>query len=77
MRSLMQIAKFTKPYWRQSLISLIFLITVVYLDLLIPRLFQKIIDQGEIIEQGSHAELLAARGFYHHLYMSQFKGHAI
>lgn len=36
-----------------------------------------VINQGEIIEQGSHAELLAAKGFYHHLYMSQFKGHAI
>jgi ATP-binding cassette subfamily B multidrug efflux pump len=36
-----------------------------------------VINQGEIIEQGSHAELLALKGFYHHLYMSQFKGHAI
>jgi ATP-binding cassette subfamily B multidrug efflux pump len=36
-----------------------------------------VINQGEIIEQGSHDELLAAKGFYHHLYMSQFKGHAI
>ena len=36
-----------------------------------------VIDHGEIIEQGSHAELLSAKGFYHDLYMSQFKGHAI
>lgn len=36
-----------------------------------------VINQGEIIEQGNHTELLAAKGFYHHLYMSQFKGHAI
>jgi len=36
-----------------------------------------VIDHGEIIEQGSHLELLSARGFYYHLYMSQFKGHAI
>jgi ATP-binding cassette, subfamily B, multidrug efflux pump len=33
-----------------------------------------VIDNGEIVEQGTHAELLAARGFYYRLYMSQFKG---
>jgi len=33
-----------------------------------------VIDNGEIIERGTHASLLAARGFYHHLYVSQFKG---
>jgi ATP-binding cassette subfamily B protein len=36
-----------------------------------------VINDGEIIEQGSHLELLEKRGFYHHLYMSQFKGQAI
>ena len=36
-----------------------------------------VIKEGEIIERGNHKELLAKRGFYHHLYMSQFKGHAI
>jgi len=33
-----------------------------------------VLREGEIIEQGSHAELMAARGFYFSLYMSQFKG---
>ncbi|MFH1085285.1 MAG: ABC transporter ATP-binding protein [Chloroflexota bacterium] len=33
-----------------------------------------VINQGEIIERGTHEELLAQRGFYHNLYMSQFKG---
>lgn len=33
-----------------------------------------VINRGEIIERGTHDELLAARGFYYHLYMSQFKG---
>lgn len=33
-----------------------------------------VINHGEIIEQGTHQELLAQEGFYHHLYMSQFKG---
>jgi ATP-binding cassette subfamily B multidrug efflux pump len=36
-----------------------------------------VINNGEIIEQGTHQELLDRRGFYHHLYMSQFKGQAI
>ncbi|MBL7065334.1 MAG: ATP-binding cassette domain-containing protein [Anaerolineae bacterium] len=35
-----------------------------------------IIDDGRIIERGNHDELLAQRGFYHNLYMSQFKGQA-
>lgn len=36
-----------------------------------------VINNGEIVEQGSHQQLLDRRGFYHHLYLSQFKGHAI
>ncbi len=35
-----------------------------------------VIDQGRIRETGDHEGLLAQRGFYHRLYMSQFKGHA-
>ena len=33
-----------------------------------------VIHQGEIIERGTHDHLLAQKGFYHHMYMSQFKG---
>jgi len=33
-----------------------------------------VINHGEVIERGNHEELLAQRGFYHHLYVSQFKG---
>ncbi|MBX3010572.1 MAG: ABC transporter ATP-binding protein [Caldilineaceae bacterium] len=36
-----------------------------------------VINHGEIVEKGTHDELLAHHGFYHHLYMSQFKGQAI
>ena len=36
-----------------------------------------VIRDGEIVEQGTHQALLERRGFYHHLYMSQFKGEAI
>lgn len=31
-----------------------------------------VMDQGHIIEQGNHQELLRKHGFYHHLYYSQF-----
>ncbi len=33
-----------------------------------------VINHGEIIERGTHQALLAARGFYYNLYISQFKG---
>jgi ATP-binding cassette, subfamily B, multidrug efflux pump len=36
-----------------------------------------VIRDGEIVEKGTHAELLSQQGFYHHLYLSQFKGEAI
>ncbi len=29
--------------------------------------------KGEIVERGTHEELLAKEGFYYNLYMSQFK----
>lgn len=31
-----------------------------------------VMDRGRIVEQGSHDELMAAQGFYHRLYQSQF-----
>jgi ATP-binding cassette subfamily B protein len=36
-----------------------------------------VINNGEIVEQGNHQQLLDLNGFYHHLYVSQFKGNAI
>jgi len=36
-----------------------------------------VIDHGEIVEQGTHQQLLDQKGFYYNLYMSQFKGQAI
>jgi ATP-binding cassette, subfamily B, multidrug efflux pump len=36
-----------------------------------------VIDEGRIIEQGTHPELLAQKGFYHNLYMSQFRKQSV
>jgi ATP-binding cassette, subfamily B, multidrug efflux pump len=36
-----------------------------------------VINNGEIVEKGTHQKLLEQHGFYHHLYVSQFKGQAI
>ncbi|MBN1452127.1 MAG: ABC transporter ATP-binding protein [Anaerolineales bacterium] len=32
-----------------------------------------VLDKGQIVERGKHSELLAKKGFYYDLYMSQFK----
>jgi len=55
---------------RTSLVIAHRLSTIRQADLLL------VIDQGRIVERGTHDELLAQRGFYHRLYMSQFKGQA-
>lgn len=32
-----------------------------------------VVDQGDVVEQGSHEELMARKGFYYQLYASQFE----
>ncbi len=46
MNHIKKLLPFIKPYWRRSLVSLFFLVCVVLMDLTIPRLIQRIIDQG-------------------------------
>jgi ATP-binding cassette, subfamily B, multidrug efflux pump len=36
-----------------------------------------VIDRGNIVERGTHEQLLEAHGFYHDLYASQFEGRAL
>ena len=46
MQHIRKLLHFVRPYWRRSLVSLVFLILVIVIDLTIPRLIQRIIDQG-------------------------------
>lgn len=46
MKHLRKLLTFVAPYWRRSLASLVLLIAVVLIDLAIPRLVQRIIDEG-------------------------------
>jgi ATP-binding cassette subfamily B multidrug efflux pump len=32
------------------------------------------IENGSVVERGSHEQLMSAQGAYHRLYMSQFRG---
>jgi ATP-binding cassette subfamily B protein len=46
MSELWKLTRFVKPYWQKSLLSMVLLIAVVIMDLAIPRLVQRIIDEG-------------------------------
>ena len=46
MTHIKKLIHFVRPYWRRSLVSLVFLLLVIVIDLTIPRLIQRIIDQG-------------------------------
>jgi ATP-binding cassette subfamily B multidrug efflux pump len=41
-----RLLRFVRPYWKRSLLALVLLMAVVLMDLAIPRLVQRIIDQG-------------------------------
>ncbi len=46
MSHIRRVLSFVKPYWRASAMALLLLTTLVFLDLSIPRLIQRIIDEG-------------------------------
>lgn len=46
MSHIFKLTYFVRPYWRRALAALVLLTTLVFLDLSIPRLIQRIIDQG-------------------------------
>jgi ATP-binding cassette subfamily B protein len=46
MKHLRKILPFAAPYWHRSVLALFLLVSVVLMDLAIPRLIERIIDQG-------------------------------
>jgi ATP-binding cassette subfamily B (MDR/TAP) protein 1 len=36
-----------------------------------------VLDQGNVVESGTHSELMAIRGFYYRLFMTSKTGHVI
>ena len=46
MKKLIKLVSYLKPYWKESIFSIVLLIATVYMDLAIPRLVQRIIDIG-------------------------------
>ena len=46
MKNILRLLPFAKPYWKSSLVSLILLAVAVGMDLAIPRLIQRVVDQG-------------------------------
>ena len=46
MNDLKKLLHFVKPYWRRASVALLLLTSLVFMDLSIPRLIQRIIDQG-------------------------------
>ena len=51
---------FVKPYWKLSVLSLFLLTSLVFMDLAIPRLIQRIIDEG--IKQNNQTVVLQTAG---------------
>jgi ATP-binding cassette, subfamily B, multidrug efflux pump len=46
MDQIFKLAAFARPYWKRALLALTLLTALVIMDLAIPRLIQRIIDQG-------------------------------
>ena len=46
MKPILKLMKFVQPYWRRAALALVILTSLVFLDLAIPRLIERIIDDG-------------------------------
>jgi ATP-binding cassette subfamily B multidrug efflux pump len=46
MNHVVRLISFVRPYWKRAVMALVLLTTLVFMDLSIPRLIQRIIDQG-------------------------------
>ena len=59
MNHIRKLLPFVKPYWKRATLALILLTSLVVFDLSIPRLIQRIIDQG-ILQQNQQVVLQTA-----------------
>ena len=46
LNTIKKILPFVKPYWKRATVALVLLTSLVFMDLSIPRLIERIIDQG-------------------------------
>jgi len=46
MKHVQKLLRYIRPYWKRATIALVLLTSLVFLDLTLPRLIQRIIDQG-------------------------------
>jgi ATP-binding cassette subfamily B multidrug efflux pump len=46
MKHIFKLSSYVRPYWPRALLALVLLTTLVFMDLSIPRLIQRIIDKG-------------------------------
>lgn len=63
-RTVSEMWKYIKRYLPYGILAALFMVGEV------------LMDQGQIVEQGTHEELLARQGKYYALYMTQFAGFA-
>jgi ABC-type multidrug transport system fused ATPase/permease subunit len=88
MTAIRKLLRFLRPHWYWATLAPVTMLLEVAMDLMQPRMIQRIVDDGivqgdlsvvindgEIVEQGTHTQLLESEGFYHDLYVAQFKGH--
>ena len=53
MKPIKDLIQYIKPYWKESLAALLLLSAAVGMDLIIPRLIQRIVDQGVTLKDMS------------------------
>ena len=70
MKHVKKLLPFLKPYWKLATISLILLTAVLVIDLAIPRLIQRIVDQG--VNAGDMQVVLQTSGLMIGLSLLQF-----
>lgn len=66
--------KYIRKYLPYAVLAAVCMVCEVLMDLIQPGIMSRIVDEGRIVERGSHEELLRKRGKYYELYMTQYAG---